>query len=1132
MAGGQITKMKSLLIFNIFVLLGTVSGISAEKKLCSENFETEKWKNSFKLKNYYTATSSSLDQPGHLSGKCLKIDKPDTCGTFSMKRKTLEASGGHWLQVSMDIKVLQKGPYAEYFIFLKELDKNRKTLKNHVFAFDNGIVRKTNFGGSLKTPQTMGEWQTTIHNFQTKPQTDTIELSVNFRGGSQTALIDNLNVVDQGKKQPPQFNRAVFSKKIDWPYAFLELDMLTPGCVYEIDAGYKLPAAKSDKALREGSRGMGVRMTSVNFKGKESAPVALAEMPDRNGRKVFRFAVPEDAMKIYLELYNDDLITFNHHVSEKYARRWTDVFVYLYSSREITRDNTFWQYIYRGRPENLKVRNIIELKPFALQVLKEILRTRSPAKLNKKKINGGMCLEINGKLYPPVLASHEQVYSDMAVFRQLAKNGIKLMIVRYPYGGPVVHGDWTGKGKYDFTDLDNQVYKVLLQNPDAFLIISIDNLYPPDWWCDRNPGELARDQNGLFCWCRNFGLYQRIFGTMDKIKAYRKKYSSWKLTLRGAKGKGHFLPSAASRKAHEAVGVFIDAMCRHINSKPYGKTVVGYRFLAGYDGQFGWVRNDYGKPPHCLDYSKPMLRRFRSYLKEKYRNVEALRKAWRNKSVTFDNAALPGIKGRNIDQYKGNPYLLDPAKYQNVIDYRECDNIARGEMINAYAGYLKKSAGKNVLVMAYYPDISESCTGSAGHQRGTETVMSKNLLDSGGGPSYEARDIGLGNKNNTMLNSFPLNNKIAFTELDHRIFPVMKRNYANNILFDTARKSLSVLRREFMKQMCFGGGIWTFDMGIGWYNDPLIAQFVGNANKQFAEILNCQRQPVGMMAIFAGEQPKNVQADARRGAIPKILLSGTKAAAMHCGIPIGQYQFHDLPKVADKYKIFFFPLAYGLTEIEKKNIEALKKNGNLLVFGYGSGYVTGASMNIKNIEALTGFKLRENKSINLTVNFDAVKHPITKYVKGFMGSAGNKSFQAGLSRFYVNDPQAKPLAYFVSRDGEKLPGIAFKNHGNWQSIYIGTVGLINHNLLRGIAEFKGENIYNKTGDVMFFCKNLIALHASSTGRKTIELPRKAFVTSLWDGKKLGKVKRIVRDMKVGQNAFYLIQPEQTLKRRR
>ena len=56
-------------------------------------------------------------------------------------------------------------------------------------------------------------------------------------------------------------------------------------------------------------------------------------------------------------------------------------------------------------------------------------------------------------------------------------------------------------------------------------------------------------------------------------------------------------------------------------------------------------------------------------------------------------------------------------------------------------------------------------------------------------------------------------------------------------------------------------------------------------------------------------------------------------------------------------------------------------------------------------------------------------------------------------------------------------------------------------VLRNIAKYAGLHIYNQQNDVMFFNKSLIAIHASSTGMKTIELPQKADVTSLWDNKK-------------------------------
>ena len=59
------------------------------------------------------------------------------------------------------------------------------------------------------------------------------------------------------------------------------------------------------------------------------------------------------------------------------------------------------------------------------------------------------------------------------------------------------------------------------------------------------------------------------------------------------------------------------------------------------------------------------------------------------------------------------------------------------------------------------------------------------------------------------------------------------------------------------------------------------------------------RRPVGQMAVFYGEEAKNAQADARRGAIPQTLVARTACILGHAGLPIDQYRLADLAQVAE-----------------------------------------------------------------------------------------------------------------------------------------------------------------------------------------------------------------------------------------
>ena len=1132
--------MAKIILYAIIMGLGFNSMAGEYKKLLLADFEDNKLNNNeIRQKTNLSAGVFKLVPEGQLSKFCLKAEKPDTCGSMEYKLSTSipAESKGHWLLITADIKSGYVGSGAEYLMQVLQSANGKETGKN-VFPYNDGISRESIFGGLYKSPQTLGKWKKTIHQIQLKPETDKVELVLLVKDGKQELFFDNIRIDDVGTKQLPAQAPLIYEKTIDWPYAMLDLDNLLPGAVYRIETEITWPSAAPEKS--EGltpnaaasknkapatATGMGIAMTAVGLNGVNSAPEQLPEIENSKDKCSYRLVVPEMAVKILLDLHNDDLIRFDHNQIEKQARRWKTVRVYLENYGEIAADNAYWQYVYRNKPEELKVRNYVDINSFDMEVLKETLRNRQKSELKLVRYNNAMCFLLDNKHIAPVLSSIEIAGNcNYKSYDNLAKNGINLVFARSPYGGMPVHGDWQDENKYDYTDMDMNIYKVLSQNPKANIILSIDQLYPPDWWSMKNPDELVRTQDGLFVWCPGMNLYKRNFGTMEQLKKERErqlKKGNLMHQSRGAKLPGHFLPTAASEKYRELMVNQLAAMRRHIEQQPYGNAVVGYRLLWGYDGQWGPLREAYDEGgKHCIDFSKPMLKKFQSFLLKKYKNNDALCKAWNDAGLTFDKAQIPGFELRHFDQMTAGRYLLDPKKEQAVIDYRECESEATGELLLAFCNAIKNTDKRSVLTIAYYPDILETASGGATGRRGQQIVYKSADFDAAGGPSYDAREIGQSGRSNCLLNSLTFHNKIHLNEIDHRVFPVVKRNYAGNQVFDTPFKSISMLQREYMRQMCFGTGSWTFDMGFGWYNDPLIASVIGNINKVFNQVIEYDRGSIAGMAIFIGEYGKIIQADAKRGAIPKKLVTTPIIASAQAGLPIDQYLINDLSLVADKYKVFFFPFAYGFSTEDMQAIEALKKNGNILVFGYGAGYVSD-KVSIDNMEKLTGFKFGIDPKLELTVKVERGNDILTSGIAGnYFGAAANSSLEAGMPKFFVNDANAVSLGKFVNSD---KVGFALKDNGSWKSIYIGSIGSMPPELLRNIGAFAGLHVYNNTGDVLYFNKSLIAIHASSDGIKKIKLPRPANVTSLWDNKKAGKLEVIERPMKIGENALYLIQ---------
>ncbi len=1117
----------------VCLLLAVAAGRAAV--VFEESFEADDALTGWRQETTFTATTAALAAPGLLSARGLEVRKLDTCGFWRMYR-SVELTGGHHYRLTLDLRAVDSGPYAGYFLMVTPLAGAKPKMPNLFFAFDDGISPDNAFGDAYKTPRTLGEWKTTEHLFRLDDEITGAVLSLVVRDGRQVVQFDNLRLEDCGVSPVARRPLRAFARRIDWPYAELDLDLLIPGFTYEVRAAWRQPteadgltplspgAKLSDQVAPPDSRGMGISAAFTDFRGQTSARQELPEVSRAGQELVYLLTVPRTAVATHLDLHNDDLVRFNHNQIQAQARRFTDVSVQLHSRGEIVVDNAWWQYLYRGRPESLKPRRVIDLSGFDLAVLAEHQRRRQPVDALVKEVNGGLCLEIGGRPRPPMFARTTQIAMELDLYSELARNGLDLVTVHCPYGGVANHGWWSAEGQYDFRDLDANVYRVLATNPDAYLILDLYACYPPGWWGEAHPEELATDQHGNVVWCHHEGLYQRRYGPLATLREQRLASDAGDgfQASRGAKYSGFYLPSPASTVAREAVNGFLTALRRYVAEQPYGVAVVGYSLMWGFDGQWHFIEDAGGSDPHYTDFSAPMLRRYRHWLKDKYGTDEALRKAWGNPQASLAGAPLPGVERRDVDQTKSDGYLLDPATDQPLIDYRECENRTIGETLVAHAQAVKAAGERQVLVTAYYPDISSNATGGAGRQGGHDYALAQPGLDLSGTPVYHARSIGLSGVDGMMLDSFKLHRTIPMKEIDHRVFPVVNRSYSNNEIFETPRKSIAVLRREYTKAICRGGGAWTFDMGYGWFADPLIAGTVGQAYKLFQSVLERDRSSVAKMAMFVGETGKNVQGDARRGGIPLTLVTKTKAVLAHVGVPVDEYQLVDLPAVASRYQVFWFPFCYALTEPERAAIEALKRDGNVLVFGYGAGYA-GRALSGDQVSSLIGMTIGRDDRLGLTVRITNREHPLTRDTDGWFGAAGANLMEAGLPRIYVDDPAAVTLGELAG-DGHRA-GLAVKDCGAWKSIYIGAIGLMPPELLRGVARYAGLHVYNDSGDVLFVCHDLVGLHASSDGEKVIALPEEATVTSLWDQKPLGRATRIVRPMKTGDTALYLIERE-------
>ena len=127
--------------------------------------------------------------------------------------------------------------------------------------------------------------------------------------------------------------------------------------------------------------------------------------------------------------------------------------------------------------------------------------------------------------------------------------------------------------------------------------------------------------------------------------------------------------SFASTVWHDQVNDLLRAFIAHLKEVGMYDRILAFQVGAGSSGE--WIKDTSCMLQPTHDYSAPMRRHFRAWLKERYQNdAAAFQVAWADPSVTFETTEVPSFD-EQANTTTGNSFR-DPRKEQKVIDYYDC----------------------------------------------------------------------------------------------------------------------------------------------------------------------------------------------------------------------------------------------------------------------------------------------------------------------------------------------------------------------------------------------------------------------------------------------------------------------------
>jgi len=619
---------------------------------------------------------------------------------------------------------------------------------------------------------------------------------------------------------------------------------------------------------------------------------------------------------------------------------------------------------------------------------------------------------------------------------------------------------WKENGEFDYRQFDERVMMVLRHNPDARIFPRL-NLHIPLWWAQKYPDEVMK--------------IQKADGKLED-------YIDWD------DSGGKPAPSWASEQWRRDTLAALQKFIRHIESSPYADHIAGYHIASGSTDEWFWSDNNL---PGWWDYSPANLKGFRRYLKVKYSTVEALRTAWRNPNVTFDNAVIPGLDQRRNTQ-TGNSFR-NPETERNCIDFYDYNAWNVTDTIAGFAKALKEMTGRRKTIGVFYGYLYELGGGArqvnAGHTN-LRAILENPDIDFICSPaSYSYRKYG-GQGTPlfmSLIDSVKAHGKLWFDENDIRTSLAFRADAwgMTSAGLDGDRWQQ---RKELAYCMVNGTGQWWFTVAFNRYDNPVLLHEIRMLADLAGEATHLDRtgnSPFAMVVDDASlhylKPGDNIGAEQLRRCLPAMSRAGNQ---------LQHYLLSDIKLLANK-KVIVFANAFAPTETIRKEVDALKNSNRVLVFFNGSGLFKNGKQDLDAAAKFTGITLKCS-STTIGGNFTMEKEgPLTRNIAGkSLGNPAN-AISPGIC---PDDPQMTVIA----RDTHGTPVVAMKRYSDWTAVYC-VLPQLPPQFWRNLLELGNVHRYINTPDMVWINRSMLAICVDQPGVRVISLPEKRKVRNMFSG---------------------------------
>ena len=656
----------------------------------------------------------------------------------------------------------------------------------------------------------------------------------------------------------------------------------------------------------------------------------------------------------------------------------------------------------------------------------------------------------------------DELTNETAI-KEFARSGIHLIAFDVGTGT-----EWTGPAPgrsdhFDFSSLDGRLRRLLKADPDALIHFRI-YMEMGEWWNERYPEEREITDDG---------------------EMQNQSYASivWR------------------EEAKDYLRKLVDCLGR----TGFADRIIAYQVEAGVCGE--WIKNKSSMERHCADFSEPMRRRFRAWLRRQYGDdVAALRSAWVDSGVTFETAEVPSGDEQRLTKHY---HFRDPATERQVVDYYENLADLSAEVVIDLCSTVKEATDGNALAGAFYGYLTEISWNDAffgdpavesewstyqrsGHL-GLRKVLDSPAVDFIVSPySYAFRGIGGDGLAMPPSESLRRAGKLYIYEEDSRMhnrFDPDGRNYA----FEHAT---AIHQRNFAYVLTRGLGVWWFiDNPPGKYlewqkSEPEFHPWLERFHALGEWAFSLDRAPQAEVAVLLDDESMFYEDIRNTLSLPLIWHQRHQGLARF-GAPYDIYLLQDfIDGRLPPYKLYIFLNAFHLDARRRDGLTSeIRQDGRVALWIYAPGYL-GEDPSIDHMTELTGFSFeRCDISWGPFMRATRFDHEITCSVPPDLFWGTNNSIGP---LFHVADDDAVELGQVVYALGRCKPGLCIKEFEKWRSIYCAAPN-VPAPVLRGVARYAGVHLYSDSGDVLHANRELLAVHTLPGGIREYRLDRKVEV---------------------------------------